>query len=1152
MENINILSWKQTQKSAVLTYTHPNPNKNNQWTYHGFQELNDHAADVIDYWGIRIEPEADFPSQWIEITLTCSLKKNPAPEALITTKGKIYLEGGKATELSFESFDYDRGMSILFKAVTQIAFSAPIKLLICEFIPAPRVLLTAAIKGKPLKDQVNYDFTVSNTTHEIIPLQLMIEREGWQVLDAKLAAPNDGAVEELTTELAVGETKTYRLVVKNTTRFPAFARETQKIVAISGGFQSSCQFVTVAHSEDLLTNLSLMDICEIKEKIQEAVWAKTKFQQLYKQAKNWQVPKIDPKRSYLFLTRQSDEAGNAALMYLLTDEQVFAEKAAAFLREFIRDDYGYLVFPHGGNQELVHEGEFFKHTALAYDRIKHAGLLSNDEETRLEQAFRFFMKIIEDECQKGRVSNWNLAELSGVITCAAVLQDLDRVDFFLEHMNGVRGHIARGILDDGWWYEASIGYNLLAMGLFLEICQIIDKWDYNLRYEKIPGNYASYYNLDEKKLPLEDQIDGLVSDVWGPSENNSRSIEMLVDSLFAFYDEQGVIFGMNDSGESRAVGVHLMDPRFDLAYHLYPKSEMLPLLHTIQPEDRDLLFGLAELPSYQESDTHIYQQTVKADVAGITLLRTQNKDVPPNERYQVSLKTGILGGAHGHYDRLALNSIRRFGKNFYNPENIWYAYHTFMYKFFVQNSITHNMTVVDLKQQDPKEAVTKEVYSGEQLQYALQEITTQWCNPPYGGWRVGEDETFEERCWKEGRYVPLPTEQPAYSVRTDFTEDILQRRATLVTDDYVVIADYLAGNQEHDFDCLFHVSGLQKICHPEAEKSHRLTKDLSDSCAFEIGENEQLHYDHFSEQLDSNPLSSGQFVTECHWFKAKDQVRLDCSVEMSKYNDQGWLTPLRTSQNVPGLLKMALHSVDQEEKEVIIACDPEYYQTQQQLSYRIEADGETLYENQLGTWVLGRDDIRLSLRNTHELRLITNTKYVANEYGSGIDVPLPAVFWGDGQIKTKDGKLISLNTLPYQMKNIRPVSEPNRDYQGGPVKIQTKLMTESLPATPIAENQVAEMVFDLSDIDPKELVVSIGGDYPLGNEADRRRLVSFRKRGTAANFLIVLEQYQDQPMIKKVEKTTTGLKVFLANGKVDEVVIPDTTLAKGEFRLHKG
>lgn len=1148
----DVLSWDQNE-SKTFSWSYPNPAGNDQWSMQGFIETNDHAADLLKWYGLKITAtEIAAPIEG-ELLLHCSLKRNPAPEAVIKISAPVVLLPGESIWVPFASFNCELGMEIVFKAVLGVELiGLPDDCVINElsFNRAKHLYINAPIKGKGIEDKAIYDFSVTNLEANPVWAVPQIRKQGWEILTTELVCEEE-VCDNQPLLFAAGETRNFSLEVTPTDRFSEHGIEKQQIDFFCSGDVESCTFYTVRHSKDYLTTLCREDIQAIKEKILHYDWAKEKYKQLYDRADQWQVPIIDITQPYLFLTRESDEAGNAALIGLLSGERRFLEKATAFLKEFIHPEKGYGHLPHAGHQELVHEGEFFKHTALTYDRIKSTGLLNKDEEKRLQSAFRTFMKIIEDECTRGKVSNWNLAELSGVITCAAVMEDMEQIVFFLETVNGVKDHLARGIMDDGWWYEASIGYNLLAMGLFLEIAQTIDKWGFNLRHEEVPANFATYYNLDQKIMAAEDRIDGLSNDVWGPSKNNTRSMEMLIDSMIAFYDESGVIFGMNDSEESHAVGISLMDPRFDLAYHMYGKENLVPLLHTVADEDRDLLFGVAELPEVTEDMLAVHRRSVRADVAGISLLRSQRAGRKTEEQYQVGVKTGILGGAHGHYDRLALNSIRRYGKNFYNPENIWYAYHTFMYKFYVQNSITHNMTTVDLKQQDPAEAVTKKFHSDEQLQYVIHECKTKWCNPPYGGWRVGENETFTERCWNEGRHVPIPDETPEYTRRTDYTEDIIQRRCVIVTDDYVVVVDYLEGNQEHDFDCLYHVSGLQGIFGKDTEaKTYRLTEDQCNSLSFAIADTDDLSYSGCREQLTTDPLSSGQFITECHRLVAKDQVTVRFSVEMSKYNDKGWLTSLRTSENTPGLMNMDIHCLTSTD-EVLIACDPEYQQTQQQLRYRVLLDDQVLYESHLGTWVLGRDDIHLALSQGKELVLETVTNYVSNEYGAGKDVPLPAVFWGEGSVTLTDGRRLLLSELEYQMENIKPVPEENRDYFGGPVKLQAKEMKQSLPGTPADEGTVGRLLFNVEGLKLSKIDVAIGGDYPLGDESDRRRMLSFRKRSSAAEFVTVLEQFDEQPVIKELSYEKGSIIVTKADGTVDIVTIDDKTLADATVTLNQ-
>ena len=148
----------------------------------------------------------------------------------------------------------------------------------------------------------------------------------------------------------------------------------------------------------------------------------------------------------------------------------------------------------------------------------------------------------------------------------------------------------------------------------------------------------------------------------------------------------------------------------------------------------------------------------------------------------------------GHIGRTVSSSLIRYGRSFYNPESIWYTYGTFMYKFYVQNSVTHNMVVVDLKLQDPGKGECF-FHTGRLFQACAVENVARWSNPPYGGWRVKGDKTFAERTWNEGRYVPIPEQPPVYSARTGFTEPVLQRGLTVVMDDYVVLFDYAKGER---------------------------------------------------------------------------------------------------------------------------------------------------------------------------------------------------------------------------------------------------------------------------------------------------------------------------------------------------------------------
>ncbi len=137
----------------------------------------------------------------------------------------------------------------------------------------------------------------------------------------------------------------------------------------------------------------------------------------------------------------------------------------------------------------------------------------------------------------------------------------------------------------------------------------------------------------------------------------------------------------------------------------------------------------------------IYRMTIAINPAILTmeelLFFVQTRRIGEDkDQIEASLKYGSHGGAHGHYDRCALNAVSRNGRSLFNPEKVWYAYGTYMYKFFVQTSLTHNMVTTDLKMQDPSEAKRILFHSGKLFQATAIENYAKWSNPPYGGWRV--------------------------------------------------------------------------------------------------------------------------------------------------------------------------------------------------------------------------------------------------------------------------------------------------------------------------------------------------------------------------------------------------------------------------------
>lgn len=1177
---IGVTAWDRSETADGIRFTHPNPNGKHSWDLNGFIESNDHAADVLDWYGLRLKVSGIATPTTMTVTFTCSLNRNPRPEALIDVSAPVELVPGEEAWLPIADLPLDEGMGVLPRGVIAVSFALPggAELETADFVAARDLAVACDLRGKAIErgGEAVYTAELANLTDHALPVHIRVRRKGVEMLPVSLRAGEAGATGEnadlplsrvQSVTLAPDERRSLAIAVHDHPRLGPNGHEDQRIVFTTPAGEQELGLVTVRASDDFHTTIHRADIEAIKDKIANYEWARKAWGLRVAEADKWQVPRIDPKADHLFGTLNGEWAFNCSLVYLISGDERYARKVVEFLREFINPEYGYFVTPKGGDQELVHEGEFFRNTAAAFDHVLDAGLLTDGEIADIRRAFRVFEDIIRKECLKGKISNWNLAELAGVIAIAAERQDLEAVEEFLDMPGGLLDHVSRGIVDDGWWYEASIGYNFLAMGLFLLVSDMIDRYGYDVAHREVPASFADHYAIDEQYVDESDKIDGLTTDIWGPTDHPTRSVEMLVNSMTAFFDYDNMIFGMNDSCESKAPAhASPVNPRYDLAYAIYRDKSLLPLLHRVPEDQRDLYYGVADLPPVDAETPILSNANANAPVAGITMLRSQAPGRTPDQQYQVTVKTGILGGAHGHYDRLALNSIRRYGKSFYSPENIWHSYHTFMYKFFVQNSVTHNMTTVDLKQQDPAEARVLAFKGGEKLQLVVHELTTRWCNPPYGGWVVTPDVSYPEQAWLEGRKVPLPAEgvkAPAYARRSDFTEPVTQRRATIVTDDYILLVDWLEGKADHQYDFLFHCDGLQSIMPVDAlgapvsgGEARYLSDDPQDSDHFAIGAG--MDYLGHEDALDPSPLSSGQFITDCHRMAVNPDarpaaVKVSFAADLHALNDLGWFVRQRTSGNAPGIMHMDVWSVEPDREETLVARDPEYVQTQQQLHWTVSADGTKKAEGKFGAWIFGRDDVSVDVTGAKELELET---FSGSYFTKGIIEPTTfeprkALFWGDGYVETSDGRRIALADLPRADENVAPVPVPNRDYEGGPVTIEMKRMATSLPASPVDLAEPARIRVDLSGIDAVSLHVSVGADYPIGNEKDFHRTLDFRKSGRTAGFVTLIEQHDGTPQVKAVHRDGDDVVVSLADGRTQRVTIADHTLADPTITLQE-
>lgn len=1000
-------------------------------------------------------------------------------------------------------------------------------------------------------ETIEYSVTVENECRTPVMVHLSAEDDGWKELkpQIKVADGSESGMQISDSDgwlhLEASESKNVTVTISMTDtlapggceKFPIHAK--WKVIGNTDEKNEGDSTITLYAMRELPHPCVIFDndlLNEIRKKISRADWAKAAYEKAYNASEEWSYPSIDFNNDYLFDTSHAHHARDCAIIYQISGEPRFAEKTASFLREWSAPD-GYRRLPRAGNQELVHDGEFFKSAACAYDLIYDWDGWTEKDRENIEQTMRFYMEYIDAEICSGEASNWLLAEIAGAVYSAAVLGDKERMERFLYGPGGSADQLAKGVLDDGWWYEASIGYNLMCAGLMSELSVAASHFGMNFKDIKVTPAYRRTNCVAESRL------DGLSNDIWGENKKNYRSIEMLWDSLIPFYDYRGVVMGINDSAEQKSnaqtKAFYKLD--YELAYRLYKKPEYAYMISRLGDDERNVLFGEEVRPAY-ELDELPYEKSCYAQNAGSVVLRSHKKDRPIREQIQVGLKYGSHGGAHGHYDRASMNGLMRYGRSLTNPENIWYCYHTFMYKFYCQTSINHNMVTIDLKQQEAAPPKQLLFYAGDAMQAFGVENNSRWSYPPYGGWPVGKQKTIEERQWMEGRSFPIPENHPEYAVRSGFTEPVITRRVTVLTDDYVVNFDYAKSSQpkiNHDFQCVYHLQGLTKVDDALSIKRH-------------------------TAQLSDDPLSSAQFITDCDWYETKNEVNKDsqavygikdrAAVKFQFHTEYAekknnfwrydWKWQNRTAYNEYGTLDTDLYFVPMKQDDSMqfaVACPPEFALVNKRLYWKVcaameegKASGEqevVLAEGKFGAWILGKETVDVALDGVKKLYLKVFTEDGRQgdlyEYES-----LKTIFWGNPVIETTDHQKLAMADLAYICENTDEGCGVGKDYEGGRVTIQAEEFDKAIPAEPKDKKKWGVITLDLEGLNAARFHAVIGGDYPVGDESGKRRTIFQQQTGNSACFASVIEPHEGDAMVQSVQYAGAwSIKVILADGR---------------------
>ena len=77
---------------------------------------------------------------------------------------------------------------------------------------------------------------------------------------------------------------------------------------------------------------------------------------------------------------------------------------------------------------------------------------------------------------------------------------------------------------------------------------------------------------------------------------------------------------------------------------------------------------------------------------------------------------------------------------------------------------------------------------------------------------------------------------------------------------------------------------------------------------------------------------------------------------------------------------------------------------------------------------------------------------------------------------------------------------------------------------------------DLGGLSAARFRCVLGGDFPVGDETQRRKTVAIRSKGTEARFLTVIEPFESERVVKRAEAVSADrLRVELIDGRIQEI-----------------
>ncbi len=679
-----------------------------------------------DMYGLRFTVESKSAKP-VDLTVTMHRIAAPGRHDLAdSTSARLQVSGPfpKVVTVPLKAFDYKRGQEYFLRFIKDITVDAPAGVTVSgiKAIEGNTCRIDAPIKGKPVgpDGRASYDLTITNTSDRARDFGISFNPNGWETM---LVEPSVKSV-----TLKPGEKRSVTVDVLATRQLHPGQHEYHNIAVYPTDGEGETETVTLVTVQPITEPFLIHtpeEWAEIKANAQKYDWAKEGMDKILKTARDFKVPEIKARPSDMGtngLMRASGEGQlvATAIAYYFTDEREFGEKVAETLRRVSDPETGYPLTNHITLQGIPQEGGSMEGFLQSYDLIRNSDLLTDADKENIENMFRLFCENFANTLGDGGISNWTVFNHVPAAECALLIGDLDMFNRFAYGPCGLIDHLRYGTLDDGWWYEMSLAYNLACATCYTLVAKVASQFG----IDWVNAGFPSATSPDVGLRPFEyENFQGMAFGKFGPVSHNDISIKRMWDGIIAYPDYRGVMFGMGD-GHEHIVGGN----QFELAYYVFRDPAYASIIkHT--PE-RNLIWAVGELPA---DSPDMSASSASSPNAGIAVLRSQTDGRDQSQQIQAAVKYGTHGSYHGHFDQLSLLSLMRYGRSFFNPETSWWGYGSYMYKWWVQPSMAHNMVVVDGLQKEPVSCATNLFHSGKMMQAIDVSATSRWSNPPYMG-----------------------------------------------------------------------------------------------------------------------------------------------------------------------------------------------------------------------------------------------------------------------------------------------------------------------------------------------------------------------------------------------------------------------------------